>query len=325
MQVFYRLSQLSHQTLACPVLCELEPLQGQIPVVAICLPRTKSRGNEFGVMSRPTCETLQSQLCVGKDYEPPAGFRPSAVNRLLGRFDSWYYARLGWIVWSGYLRVLMGQCGTAIHNRCSFETIRLVEDCGGRVCVTGVERLARHPGPVVFIANHMSMLETFLLPFLLLACDRVGLITVVKESLLRYPIFGKLLLSTHPISVGRQNARSDLANILDNGVAALQSGKSMLVFPQSTRRLDINSDDFNSIGVKLAKRADVPVVPVALKTDFQGVGGLLRDFGAIRRNRPVRIEFGDPVRISGNGKAEHAQTVQFIVEKVTTWQKQDPV
>jgi 1-acyl-sn-glycerol-3-phosphate acyltransferase len=61
-----------------------------------------------------------------------------------------------------------------------------------------------------------------------------------------------------------------------------------------------------------------------LKTDFQGVGGLLRDFGAIRRDRPIRIEFGDPVMISGIGREEHTQTVQFIVEKVRTWQKQDP-
>jgi 1-acyl-sn-glycerol-3-phosphate acyltransferase len=246
------------------------------------------------------------------------------INRLLGRFDAWYYARLAWSVWTGYLRVLTGRYGTTGHTRCSIDTLRIAEDCGGRIFITGAARLARHPGPVVFIANHMSMLETLILPYMLIAYNPTGLINVVKESLLRYPVFGKLLRSTFPIGVGRQNARNDLLEILNQGVAALQGGKSMLVFPQSTRRMDLNAEDFNSIGVKLAKRANVPLVPVALKTDFQGVGGLLRDFGAIRRDRPIRIEFGDPVMISGLGREEHAQTVQFIVEKVRTWQKQDP-
>ena len=275
-------------------------------------------------MHRPNCETFQSELLAGRDYETPAAFRPSAVNRLLGRLDSWYYARLIWVVWMGYLRVLTGRYGNTCHARCSFESLRVVEECGGRVFITGTGRLARQPGPVVFISNHMSMLETFLLPCMLLAYSEGGMATVVKESLLRYPVFGKLLSSTDPICVTRQNARSDLVHVLDKGVAALRSGKSMLVFPQSTRQKEIAAGDFNSIGVKLAARAEVPVVPVAVKTDFQEVGGLLRDFGAVHRGRPVRFEFGDPIRINGNGREEHARSVQFIVDTVRLWQKQDP-
>lgn len=274
-------------------------------------------------MKRPDCKAFQAELLAGRDYVTPSA-RSLSLSRLLGRFDSWYYARLIWIVWTGYLRVLTGRYGTSGHARCSFETLRLVEDCGGKVSITGAGRMINRAEPVVFIANHMSMLETFLLPCMLLAYSQAGVITVVKESLLRYPVFGKLLGSTNPISVTRRNARNDLMEVLDKGIVALRGGQSMLVFPQSTRRKEITAEDFNSIGVKLAGRAGVPIVPVAVKTDFQEVGGLLRDFGGIHRERPVRFQFGEPIRVSGNGKAEHAKSVQFIVDTVQSWQKQDP-
>jgi 1-acyl-sn-glycerol-3-phosphate acyltransferase len=168
----------------------------------------------------------------------------------------------------------------------------------------------------------MSLLETFLLPCLLLSFNERGIVTVVKQSLVDYPFFGKVLGATGPIAVGRQSAREDLALVLEEGAKGLQAGRSGLVFPQSTRKPSIVEDDFNSIGMKLARRAGVPAVPVALKTDFQGIGGLLRDFGRITRSRTVHFEFGAPLRVRGNGREEHDAAVRFIVGKVTSWQNQ---
>ncbi|MGD8264746.1 MAG: 1-acyl-sn-glycerol-3-phosphate acyltransferase, partial [Desulfobacterales bacterium] len=69
---------------------------------------------------------------------------------------------------------------------------------------------------------------------------------------------------------------------------------------------------FNSLGVKLAKRGKVPVIPVALKTDAWGVGRKFKDFGKIRPAIPVHITFGDPLQIQGSGKEEHKIIVDFI-------------
>jgi hypothetical protein len=49
--------------------------------------------------------------------------------------------------------------------------------------------------------------------------------------------------------------------MMDGGLARLKQGISIVVFPQTTRMVDFDASQFNSIGVKLAKKAGVPVVP----------------------------------------------------------------
>jgi 1-acyl-sn-glycerol-3-phosphate acyltransferase len=91
------------------------------------------------------------------------------------------------------------------------------------------------------------------------------------------------------------------------------------VFPQSTRSTAVSAGDFNSIGAKLALRASVPVVPVALKTDFHGIGRVFRDAGPIRRDRCVHVRMGAPLAAEGNGKEAHRQTVAFIMTSLKEW------
>ena len=94
----------------------------------------------------------------------------------------------------------------------------------------------------------------------------------------------------------------------------------MLIFPQTTRDLFFDPKKFNTLGIKLAKRARVPVIPVAVKTDAWGIGRWLKDFGKIDPSKPVRISFGEPVHISGSGKKEHRSTIAFIGSKLVDWQ-----
>ena len=45
----------------------------------------------------------------------------------------------------------------------SFEILRFIEKTGGIFHITGMENITKSPGPVLFISNHMSTLETCLL------------------------------------------------------------------------------------------------------------------------------------------------------------------
>jgi 1-acyl-sn-glycerol-3-phosphate acyltransferase len=263
-------------------------------------------------------------LRSGQPYETPGDFRPNFVNRWLGRFDWWYYSQMVRFVLRAARKARENRYDILACARTSFQSLRNVESCGGRIFITETRHPAAVPGPAVFIANHMSMLETFLFPSILAAFNPTGVAMVVKQSLLEYPAFGPVLRSIHPISVGRKNPRDDLAAVMEGGEQAARDGRSIMVFPQATRKTVIHEDDFNSIGVKLARRAGVPLVPIAIRTDFQGFGGLLKDFGPLERSRTVRVEFAPAMTIQGNGRAEHEQSVRFIVEKVTLWQKQEP-
>lgn len=194
---------------------------------------------------------------------------------------------------------------------------RLIESCGGKFHIRGMENIAKSSEPVLFICNHMSTLETMILPGLISPHRKVTF--VVKESLVEHPLFGDVMRSRNPIIVGRTDPRKDLEAVMNGGMDLLSEGISIVIFPQSTRSIVFRPEEFNSLGVKLAKKAGVKVVPVALKTDFWGNGKIIREAGPIDRHKPIFIKFGEPFSITGSGKDENQKIIDFIISSLAEW------
>jgi len=201
----------------------------------------------------------------------------------------------------------------------SFEILRFIEKTGGRFHITGMENISKPAGPVLFISNHMSTLETMVLPCVIAPHRDVTF--VVKESLVRHPLFGDIMRSRNPIVVGRTDPRKDLEAVMNGGVELLSKGISIIIFPQSTRSIEFNPAEFNSLGVKLAKKAGVQVVPIAVKTDFWGNGKWIKELGPLDSNKPIYIRFGEPISITGNGKEENQRIIEFIKSSLEDWQR----
>ncbi len=192
-----------------------------------------------------------------------------------------------------------------------------LEYAGCRFTITGMDNIRLFEGPAVFVGNHMSTLETFVLPCIIQPVKPVTFI--VKKSLIDYPVFRHIMRSRNPIVVNRDNPREDLVTVLREGDRRLRDGVSIIVFPQTTRTNDFKPDDFNTLGIKLAKNAGVPLVPMALKTDAWANGKYLKDFGKINPSLPVHIAFGEPLEIRGVGRGEHTQVIDFILERLNAW------
>lgn len=201
----------------------------------------------------------------------------------------------------------------------SITVIRGAESCGLRFHIENISAVTDLPGPCVVVANHMSSMETFCMPGILATHRPIAF--VVKRSLTTYPIFNRVVNAVEPIAVGRTNPREDFMTVMEQGQDRLRRGISIVVFPQTTRTSSLDRSAFNSIGIKLAKKAGVPVVPLALKTDAWGVGRLFKDFGRVRPELPVRFCFGDPLTIHGSGKSEHEEIMEFIHWKLQGWKQ----
>lgn len=257
----------------------------------------------------------------GDSYQGPA-VAPSWGGR---RFPSLtYYRRLfaGPVAWLCG-RATRGRCDDAAWVYASDWCADLVERLGCRVEVNGMDAISATPEPCIFVANHMSTLETFMLPGIIR--PRRPVTFVVKHSLVTMPFFGPVMRSRDPIVVGRTNPREDLTAVLEGGAQRLAAGISLIIFPQSTRSVSFDAHRFNSIAIKLARKTGAPLVPLALKTDAWGQGRRIKELGRVRPDLPVRYRFGAPLRASGNGREEHAAICAFIAEALGQWQRTDGV
>jgi 1-acyl-sn-glycerol-3-phosphate acyltransferase len=247
--------------------------------------------------------------------------RRSIAKRIFLGPKALFYPLVFFIVWTNGRKAKKGRYGDLQWAESSLDVMRTLENAGVRIEITGMENIRRPEGPAVFVANHMSTLETLVLPCIIQPLKRTTF--VVKQSLLTMPVFGPVMRSRDPVVVGRVNPREDLRVVLEQGSRKLASGISIIIFPQSTRSVDFRPEDFNSLGVKLASRAGVPVVPVALKTDAWGIGRYIKEFGPIDPVKKVHFAFGEPMRVEGRGAAEHEKVISFIREKLEEWIKGD--
>ena len=245
----------------------------------------------------------------------------TAALPLSSRFPNCsFYWRMCMTLYKASWIAQWGRYTDASWIQSSIDITTAMEKCGTRITIEGFDNFKNMNGPCVFIANHMSTLETFILPAMIQVFKPVAF--VVKESLLRYPVFRHVMKARDPIVVRRKDARADFTAVMQGGLERLNKGISIIIFPQSTRRRTLDRQHFNSLGVKLARKAGVPVVPIALRTDawgMNGLFGLLKDHGPIRPDLPVHFRFGKPITIEGNGKAEHEAVSTFIEDALKEW------
>jgi 1-acyl-sn-glycerol-3-phosphate acyltransferase len=253
----------------------------------------------------------------GDHYDSPDNTRPCLREYLMLGTRWSPYTKFFGVMFRCRALALKGLYDDKAWSDSSLEVMTKLETCGARFHISGLDQVRALQGPAVFVANHMSTLETTLLP---------GLITpirpctyVVKEKLMHGLIWGPIMRSRDPIAVTRTDPRKDMDTVMTEGLRLLGSGRSIIIFPQGTRTDVFRRSGFNSLGVKLASRAGVPVLPVALKTDYWGNSPVFRGFGPVHRDRPVMLEFGAAIPVSGRGKAEHEACLDFIESRLRSW------
>jgi 1-acyl-sn-glycerol-3-phosphate acyltransferase len=251
---------------------------------------------------------------VDGTYRSPAR-RASLLARAL---PSWaFYPKFVWIVWKAGLLAKRSRYGYRQWTQSSVDVMRALESVGVRFEITGVEHLQKLRTPFLTVGNHMSTLETAVLPSVIQPFHDVTF--VVKQSLLEYPVFKHVMRSRDPVAVTQTNAREDLKTMLVEGSARLNRGVSLVVFPEGRRTAAFDPGQFNTIGVKIAQRTGAPIVPLALDTSAWAIGKRIADFGKIDPARTVRFAFGEPMTVHGRGADEHQACIEFIQTKLRDW------
>ncbi len=205
---------------------------------------------------------------------------------------------LGYLPLVGVFSVLGCTVGFAMPYRLRQHFITLANalivrwlnlSCGIRLHVEGLENIP--DVPFVALSNHQSAWETYYLQRLLRPVS-----TILKQELLRIPLFGWGLAMTKPIAIDRSNPRAALREILNQGKLRLEEGNNVLIYPEGTRIEAGKIGNYGRSGAALAIAAKAPLVPIA-----HNAGKHWPAHRFLKHPGTIRVVIGTPVLPENSG------------------------
>ncbi|WP_373601092.1 lysophospholipid acyltransferase family protein [Paraclostridium bifermentans] len=160
------------------------------------------------------------------------------------------------------------------------------------VDVLGRDKIPKEP--VLFVINHSSMLDSYIL---VSNIDRpIGCIIADEPVWKKMPIVNKWASVIRCIYIDRHDNRKGLKSIIEAS-NAIKDGHSMAVFPEGdlswVRDPKSLISEFKSGALKIAYKAKCPIVPLVIKNSRETYSGY-EPIGKIK-SLNVEIEFLDPV------------------------------
>lgn len=150
-------------------------------------------------------------------------------------------------------------------------------------------------GSFIVAAKHQSPYETFKLNILF--NDPA---IVLKQELLRIPLWGRFLAKVEPIAIDRSKGSSAMKQIIDGALHIKKQGRPIIIFPQGTRVYPEQSSKEKPYKAGIARmyqETGLPVIPLALNT-----GTFWPRHSWIKKPGKVTFKFLPPMPTGLNGK-----------------------
>jgi 1-acyl-sn-glycerol-3-phosphate acyltransferase len=184
----------------------------------------------------------------------------------------------------------------------------MIKFTGCQVTVTGRENIPLRGG-VCFVSNHGSIFDIIL--HLAYIGRPIGFIA--KKELIYIPLLNMWISILGGYFIDRKNIRRAVRTI-DKGIARIKAGGAMIIFPEGHRSRGQGLLPFRSGSLKLATRAEAPIVPVAIAGSYDVFERNYR-VNAV----PVQVHFGEPISTAGlppeDRKKNLADQIYRIIKK----------
>ena len=132
---------------------------------------------------------------------------------------------------------------------------------GIRNRITGMENLPTgEKSAVVLLVKHQSTWEALTMP----AIMPHPLAYVFKKELLQVPFFGWAMARMDMIHIDRSQGSRAFSKVVEEGKRLMAQGTWVIMFPEGTRIPRGQKGVYKSGGTRLAIRAGVPVIPIAV-------------------------------------------------------------
>lgn len=156
--------------------------------------------------------------------------------------------------------------------------------------------------PCLFVSNHQAIFDTFLL---IASIDKLtGFIA--KKEIEKIPLIGSWMKQINTVYIDRKNIREGMKAI-NKGVENLKNGYSMIIFPEGTRSLKSEMAEFKKGSMKLAVKANVPIVPITIDGTYR-----VLEVGNQVSGNSVKIVFHKPVYLEDLSEADKKNLSQIL-------------
>src|SRR3989441_11734045 len=116
-----------------------------------------------------------------------------------------------------------------------------------------------------FVSNHVNVFD----PFMLYCAIPQFVRGWELESHFKIPAYGRLMKRFGNVPVPDVRRRSDLKRMWRLTQEAIDSGTSLIIFPEAKRTRDGHVNEFQDGGFRVAQQLGIPIVPVSLVGSFQ--------------------------------------------------------
>jgi len=149
-----------------------------------------------------------------------------------------------------------------IYKAASGIAKHIIKISKSKTIVKGLENIPNEP--CVFVCNHQAIFDVFLL------ISNIEIITgfIAKKEIKSYPLIGFWIEAMHSVFIDRQNVREGMKAI-NEGALRIKSGYSMIIFPEGTRSLKSEMGEFKRGSMKLALKANAPIVPITIDGTYR--------------------------------------------------------
>jgi 1-acyl-sn-glycerol-3-phosphate acyltransferase len=175
--------------------------------------------------------------------------------------------------------------------------------CGLDYRLEGAEHLPE--GPCIVMSKHQSTWETIGLRGIL----KPEQSWILKQELTRIPIFGWGLRFVRSIPIDRSAGRRAVAQVVEQGIARLNEGRYVIIFPEGTRTAPGTRRKYGLGGGVLAERSGAVVIPIA-----HNAGVFWRRRGVKKFPGTIQVMIGPPVQSAGRKAAEIVQEIEAWIE-----------
>jgi 1-acyl-sn-glycerol-3-phosphate acyltransferase len=160
----------------------------------------------------------------------------------------------------------------------------------------------------IFMVNHVNLLDPFML-----YCAVPQLVRGWElESHFRIPIYGWLMKRFGNVPVPDVRSPKDLKRLWRMTKEAIDSGVSLIIFPEAKRTRDGHVNAFEEGGFRLAQQLGVPIVPASLVGSFHH----LRTGHWLLRPTTITVVLHDTIETKGMKKEDVPALVERVRETV---------